>query len=102
MFPDDCFSVAGELEVGGHKTERRKHYFCSSCKNFVFSRIEGADNRVNLRTSVLDDPNWFAPFVEIMTDEKLEWSCVSATHSLPQFPQNAEELKALMDDYAER
>ena len=100
MFPADSFSVTGELKIGGLRTRGRKHYFCPSCMNFVFSRIEGADNRVNLRASVLNDLTWFTPFVELMTDEKQEWVSVPAVRSFAQFPESIKVLQALMDEYS--
>lgn len=102
MIPATGFSVSGELVMGGRKSEGRRHYFCPSCMGFVLSRIEGADTRVNLRASVLDDLTWFAPFVEMMTDEKLPWASVPAVRSFTRFPKSVEEVEALMADYLER
>ncbi|WP_119168153.1 GFA family protein [Algihabitans albus] len=102
MFPADAFSVTGELVVGGLRTERREHNFCAKCLNFIFTRIQGADTRVNLRASVLDDLTWFVPFVELMTEEKLSWSNVPAEHSFARFPETIEELEVLMLDYSKR
>ncbi|MEM7545670.1 MAG: GFA family protein [Pseudomonadota bacterium] len=102
MFPTDSFSVAGELVIGGMRCEQRKHYFCPDCMNFIFSQIEGAEMRVNLRVSLLDDLTWFQPFVEVMTEEGLSWSRVPAAHSFARRPETAEELTQLMADYARR
>ncbi|MDQ7071142.1 MAG: GFA family protein [Rhodobacterales bacterium] len=55
MFPADGFSVTGDLVTGGLRTEQREHNFCAQCLNLIFTRIKGADTRVNLRASVLDD-----------------------------------------------
>ncbi len=101
MFPAESFSVTGELKIGGLKAGARQHYFCPSCMNFVFSRIEGADKRVNLRVSVLDDLTWFTPFVELMTDEKQAWASVPAVHSFARIPNSLEQLQALMDAYSQ-
>lgn len=102
MFPADAFSCSGDHILGGLRSKGREHNFCKSCLNFVFSRIEGADYRVNLRTSVLDDAALFDPFIEVMTEEKLPWATVSAEHSYTKFPQTSEELQALMDAYSAR
>lgn len=102
MFPADGVSVTGELVTGGLRSERRKHHFCPTCLNFIFTRIRGADSRVNLRVSLLDDPSWFEPFVETMTEEKLPWASVPAAHSFARYPETIGELKALMADYAAR
>ena len=100
MFPADSFSVTGDLTRGGLRSKGRDHYFCRSCLGFVYSRIAGADDRVNLRVSVLDEAAALPPFVEVMTDEKQGWAAVPAAHSFPRFPASAEDLKGLMEDYA--
>lgn len=102
MFPSDGFSCTGELIEGGLRTHGRTHYFCKSCLGFVFSRIEGADQRVNLRTSVLDEAGSFVPFVEVMTEKKMAWAGVPATHSFARYPASLNELQALMDAYSEQ
>ncbi|WP_369410572.1 GFA family protein [Parasedimentitalea denitrificans] len=101
MFPIDSFSCIGELIKGGLGSEGREHYFCKSCLNFVFSKI-GAAQRINLRTSVLDDAASFEPFVEIMTDKKMPWVNIPAAHSFAGFPETIEDLQALMDEYSQR
>lgn len=102
MFPAEGIRVTGELVTGGLRTERREHNFCAKCLNLIFTRIKGAETRVNLRVSVLDDLTWFVPFVELMTEEKLAWSSVPAVHSFARFPETIEELGALMVDYSKR
>lgn len=102
MFPAEGFSVTGDLVIGGLRTEQREHNFCARCLNLIFTRIKGADTRVNLRASVLDDLTWFEPFVELMTEEKLPWARVPAAHSFARFPESPEALAALMADYSAR
>lgn len=102
MVPSDGFFYTGELIKGGLGSSGRTHYFCKSCLNFIFSRIEGADQRINLRTSVLNEAASLEPFVELMTDEKMPWASVPAVHSFARYPESLEELQALMDAYAER
>lgn len=99
MFPRDSFSCSGELVKGGLGTSGREHYFCKSCLNFIFSRVAGADARINLRTSILDKAASFEPFVELMTSQKMPWASVPALHSFSEFPKSAEDLQALMDAY---
>lgn len=102
MFPARGFSVTGELVAGGLRTEQREHNFCAKCLNLIFTRIKGADERVNLRASVFDDLTWFEPFVELMTEQKLSWAQVPAVHSFARFPETLEELATLMEGYARR
>ncbi len=61
MFPADSFSVTGDLMRGGLRSKGREHHYCRSCLTFVYSRIAGADERVNLRISVRDDPAALPP-----------------------------------------
>ncbi len=89
MVPSDGFSCSGELITGGLGSVGRVHCFCKSCLNFVFSRIGGAEQRINLRTSVLDEAALFEPFVEVMTEEKMPWVRVPAVHSFARYPEKS-------------
>jgi hypothetical protein len=100
MFPEAGFSCKGELIKGGLGGSGRVHYFCKSCLNFIYSEIGERSQRINLRTSVLDDAALFEPFVELMTDEKMPWAKVPAAHSFSSYPESLEELRALMDEYS--
>lgn len=100
MVPKESFHIEGKLNRGGLGTEGRAHYFCASCKNFVYSQLASAPDRVNLRISILQERAAFAPFVEVMTDEKLPWAQLPVTHSYATAPTSLDELKALMADYA--
>lgn len=102
MFPRDSVSITGELVQGGLGSEGKDHFFCKSCKNFVYSQIGAANDRINIRTSMLDDAASFPPFVEVMTDDKLDWVSVPVAHSYKQSPTSLEELHALMDAYQAR
>jgi hypothetical protein len=84
--PSEAFAVtAGEPVIGGLHGANR-HYHCPHCMSWVFTRPAGLDWLVNLRTTMLDDPSPFPPFVETCTDEKLAWAETPAAHSYPQFP----------------
>ncbi|MEP5759911.1 MAG: GFA family protein [Litoreibacter sp.] len=99
MFPSDSFSYTGDLFKGGRQSSGRDHYFCKSCGNFIYSQIDDADQRINLRTSILNGAASFEPFVELMTKEKIPWATVPAKHSYQQSPDSPEDLQALMDEY---
>ena len=102
MFPASGFSCTGDLIRGGLGSGGRDHRFCKSCLSFVLTRIAGANHRINLRTSMLDQAALFEPFVELMTDDKLPWVQVPAVHSFPRYPTSADDLQALLDAYAKR
>ena len=88
--PAEAFAVTeGEPELGGlHGAQR--HHFCGWCKSWLFTRIDEYDWFVNLRATALDDPAWFAPFVETCTAEKLAWAATPAVHSYPGLPEEAD------------
>ena len=93
-------TISGEMELGGLKSAERKHHFCVYCKSFVLTQFSGARERINLRATMLDDLEWFTPFVELMTAEKQPWVNINAKHSFRRFPENPRELTRLLDQYA--
>ena len=99
--PSDGFSVTkGEPVIGGLHGPTR-HYFCSYCMSWFFTRPEGFDWLVNVRATMLDDAVWFAPFMETCTSEKLPWAVTPAVHSFEGFPA-IEEYGELTKEYAQR
>jgi hypothetical protein len=99
--PAEGFEViAGEPVIGGLHGATR-HYFCPHCLTWMFTRPEGMDWFVNLRSTMLDDTSGVAPFVETFTSEKLPWVATSAVHSYETFPP-MEAFGGLMQEFAER
>jgi len=77
--------VKGEPVIGGlHGASR--HFHCPHCKSWLFTRPEGMDDLVNVRATMLEDPAWFAPFVETCTAEAFAWAKTGAAHSFEKFP----------------
>jgi len=56
------------------------------------------DELVNVRATMLDDPSWFAPFIETFTSEKLPWATTPAVHSFKGFPA-IEDYPRLIEEY---
>ena len=99
--PSDGFAVTeGEPVIGGLHGATR-HYFCPHCMSWMFTRPEGMDWFVNVRATMLDDPSWFAPFVETFTREKLPWATTPAVHGFETFPP-MEAYEGLLKEYAEK
>lgn len=97
--PADGFAVvAGEPVIGGLHGANR-HYFCHHCMTWMFTRPEGMDWFVNLRTTMLDEPSQLAPFVETYTAEKLPFAKTGAVHSFEKLPP-MEAWEGLMREYA--
>jgi hypothetical protein len=87
VVPADGFElIAGEPVIGGLHGEQARHHHCDWCKSWVFTRVVPEQGFVNVRAGALDDPSWFAPFVETFTSEALPWARTGARHSYPQFP----------------
>ena len=87
--------IAGEPVVGGlHGTPT--HHHCDWCKSWVFTTMPEEMPFVNVRATLLDDPSWFAPWMETFTAEALPWATTDATKSFTGFPDMAayEELIA--------
>ena len=68
---------------------------------WMFTRPDGMDWMVNLRPTMLDDPSWFTPFIELWTREKLPWATTAAVHSYETLPA-MEDFAGLTEAYAEQ
>ena len=102
IIPSEGFSVLkGQLVLGGRKNNQRRHYFCSECMTFVYTQIDGKNDRVNVRTSIFDNTSILVPFIELMTKEKLPWVSVPVSHSFTSSPQTSHEFDALTSEYAQ-
>ena len=100
VVPTDGFEVtAGEPVIGGLHGEESRHHHCDWCKSWAFTRIVPERGFINVRAGALDDPRWFAPFVEVYVSEALPWAKTGARHSYPQFPA-MEEYGPLVAEFA--
>lgn len=88
----------GEPVTGGLHGPTR-HYFCPHCMSWMFTRPEGMDDFVNVRSTMLDAPHWCAPFIETFVGEKLPWATTPAVHSFDAFPPY-EALEGLLQEFA--
>ena len=69
--------------------------------SWLFTRPEGLDFFVGVRSMMLDERVWDAPFIETFTSEKLPWATTPAKHSYPGFPP-AEAYETLIAEYGAR
>ncbi len=100
MIPSSGFNVTeGKPVIGGLHGPQQHHYFCAYCMTWMFTRIEGVDDFVNVRPSLFDDHSWFVPFVETMTKEKLSWAQTPALYHYEAFPP-LEDYEKLMGEFA--
>lgn len=99
--PSEGFAVTqGEPVIGGLHGAIR-HYFCPHCMSWMFTRPPGMDWFVNVRSTLLDGPGRFTPYIETCTKERLPWATTPAVHSYESFPP-PEEFPKLIEAYAKR
>lgn len=85
--PSSGFALTkGETVIGGlHRAE--SHYcHCDWCKNWLFTKPRPDIGYLNVRAMMLDNHEWFEPFVEVWTSEKLSWAATPAKHSFDTEP----------------
>ncbi|EIM29721.1 GFA family protein [Microvirga lotononidis] len=101
LYPSGNFEVIeGEPVIGGLHGATR-HFFCAHCMSWLFTRPDGMDEFVNVRTTMLDEAASLAPFIETWTREKLPWAVTPAIHSFESLP-SIEQYPALVAEFTER
>jgi hypothetical protein len=101
LFASTAFSITSGVPVIGGLHGSTRHFFCGHCMSWLFTRPEGMDDFVNLRSTMLDGANNYKPFIETCTDEKLQWATTGAHHSFSKFPPQ-EEFPGLLQKYANK
>lgn len=101
LYPSDRFEILqGEPVIGGLHGSTR-HFFCPHCMSWLFTRPEGTDEFVNIRSPLLEDPGRLAPFIETYTSEKLPWATTPAVHSFEKLPP-VDRYPELAAEFAQR
>lgn len=101
LYPSNSFEVVqGEPVIGGLHGPTR-HFFCPHCMSWLFTRPEGLDDFVNVRTTMLDEARTFTPFIETYTSEALPWARTPAVYSFERFPP-MERYPELVAEFAKR
>lgn len=99
IIPQEGFAVTSGVPIIGGLHGIHKQLFCPYCMSWLYTKVEGSPV-VGLRATMLDDPRWFSPFIEIMTSEKLPWVTTSAAHHFDKFP-TMDEFSNMAKLYAE-
>ncbi|HWE46078.1 MAG TPA: GFA family protein [Caulobacteraceae bacterium] len=100
IMPADGFRVSqGEPVIGGNHAPDLHHYHCPHCKSWMFTRADVMPGFVNVRPSLFDVRDWFVPFIETMTRDKLPWATTPARHRFEEFPP-PESFGPLMAEFA--
>jgi len=99
LVPAAGFTVtAGEPVIGGlHGSP--KHFHCSYCMSWMFTRPDDAPHLVNVRATLLDNPGGFSPFMETFVKDKFPWVSLPAVYSFEGFPEMA-DYPAMLQAYA--
>ena len=99
--PTEGFAITqGEPVLGGLHGPHRQLY-CPHCKNWMFTRPTGMDWLVNVRATMLDEHQWYTPFIEVATAEGLQWAKTSAVHSFATHPEQ-EKYAPLIEAFAKQ
>ncbi len=98
IYSGDAFKTTlGEPVLGGLQ-QSTNHFFCPSCKSWLFTHPEGQESLVNVRATMMEDANLFVPFVEFFTNEGFAWAKTGAAHSFETTPPD-EQWPELIADY---
>lgn len=101
LYPSESFErTSGDTVIGGLHGPSN-HSFCPHCLSWVFSRPEGMEAFVMVRSTMFDDVESEPPFIETHTSEKLPWSTTQAVHSFEKFPP-PEQFPKLLAAFAQR
>ena len=100
MVQEDAFELtAGAPVVGALHAADAQHWHCPHCMSWTHSTFTPAQGFVNVRATMLDELDWFTPFVETMAAEKLAWVDLPVRHSFDRWP-SAEQFGPLLAEYA--
>jgi len=99
LYASNMFEVTGGETVVGGLHGSTRHYFCPRCMSWLFTKPEGIEDFVNIRSVMLDNHDSYTPFIETYTDEKLSWAKTSAIHSFAQLPAE-DQFPELIAEFA--
>ena len=91
--------ISGAPVIGGMHGAEAHHHHCPHCLSWVFTLAPALPEFVNLRATMLDETEWFAPFVEMYVIEKLPFAGTGARHAYDRFPP-VEDYMTLAAAYA--
>jgi hypothetical protein len=89
----------GEPVLGGLRGATR-HFFCPSCMSWLFTRPEGMDEFVNIRSTMFDDAAAHRPYMETYRREALPGVESGAVERFETVPED-DQFGALGAAYAQ-
>ncbi|MEV8466534.1 GFA family protein [Fluviibacterium sp. DFM31] len=81
--------------IGGLHGAEQRHHFCPHCLSWIFTRITGLEDYVNLRSVLFDGLADQPPFMATCTAEALPWAHTGATVSFAGMPSEADFYDAM-------
>jgi hypothetical protein len=99
LFPAEGFFITQGSPVIGGMHGPTRHFFRPRCLSWLFTRLSESDAFVGVRSSLLDQPHRYAPFMETWNREKLPWASTGARASYETFPE-PQDYPALMVAFA--
>ena len=100
VYPSGQFQVTqGEPVLGGLK-KAIQHFFCPSCMSWMFTRPEGMDEFVNVRSTMFDNPEAHRPYVDTYVGEALPGAQTGAVKRFETVPE-ADQYGPLIGAYAQ-
>lgn len=103
--PTPGFAVtAGKPVRGGTQLPGApEHYHCPHCKSWLFTKLPGMADFVNVRATMLDDHAWFRPWIETATAEALPFAGnLGAPHRFADIPSDLAAWAPVIADFAQR
>ena len=100
LYASDRFKVTqGEPVLGGLK-HGTQHLFCPSCMSWIFTRPEGMDEYVNVRSSMFDKPEAHRPYIDTHLREALPGAQTGAVEHFQTVPED-DQFGPLIGAYAQ-
>ena len=91
--------LSGTTVLGGLRGPDAQHHHCPDCMSWIYTTAPVLGDWANLRATMLDDPNWVVPFMEIYANARLPWVTTPVKYSFPELTP-AEDYPTLASEYA--
>lgn len=84
---EEAFAItSGDMVRGGLGEGDVHHHHCGTCLSWVYTSFPPSLGFVNVRATLLDDPSWHTPWLEVETRSKLPWAHTGAQRSFEGSP----------------
>jgi hypothetical protein len=101
FYPAARFELISGEPVPGAMHGPSRHMYCAYCMSWVFTRTEGTDDFVNVRSPMIDGDVFGKRFLETGIDEAFPWARLDAPYAFDGFPPR-DKFPALIAAYLAR